>query len=460
MSLYFTIYKIKISIPHRYTQTLSIMNMSINRNWLANMLMPVIIVVSLLLFSCKKNDNPPHHPSSYPSTVLDKWITMQLRLMRNSTGIANQAFSRHFAYSGITAVEALAPGLHGRRELTDKWNGLTGLPVSANAKNYYYPASVNAAMASINRLMFPNANAADKAAIDSLENALKAEFNKPASMITLSSDFGKAVAQAVYNWSETDGYKDANAPYTPPVGVGIWTPTPPNNATASTPYWGNNRPTVICSVVNAQPPAPPVYSTDPASPFYQMVKEVYDASATLTDDQKAMATFWKDVPGVSSPGHWLSIMQQLFKQKNASLDELAAAYALTGAALNDALIVCFKAKYQYMVVRPVTYIRGVMEYPTWTPFLVNTPPHPEYVSAHSALSMAAAKVLEKLVGNINSFTDHTYDYMGLAPRTYSSIIAIAEEAGKSRLYAGIHYTVSINNGLAVGSKVAMNVMMR
>ncbi|HEX2628026.1 MAG TPA: vanadium-dependent haloperoxidase, partial [Chitinophagaceae bacterium] len=406
------------------------MNTSINRSWLANKLMPVIIVASLLLFSCKKNDSP-HHPSSYPSTVLDKWITMQLRLMRNATGIANQAFSRHFAYSGITAIEAMAPGLEGRRFLTDKWNGLSGLPFADRSKNYYYPASVNAAMASINRLMFPNASVVDKAAIDSLENALKAEFNKPASLITVSSDFGKAVAQAVFNWSETDGYKNASAPYTPPVGVGIWTPTPPNNAAASTPYWGNNRPIVIGSTNNAQPPAPPAYSTDPASPFYQMVKEVYDVSTTLTDDQKAMAIFWRDVPGVSSPGHWLSILQQLLKQKNASLDELAVAYALAGSALNDALIVCFKAKYQYMVVRPITYIRGVMEQTSWTPYLVNTPPHPEYASAHSALSMAAAKVLEKLVGNVSNFTDHTYDYMGLAPRTYSSLSAIAEEAGKS-----------------------------
>lgn len=436
------------------------MNISTNRNRLANMLMPVIIVAGLLLFSCKKNDHPPHHPASYPSTVLDKWITMQLRLMRNATGIPNQAFSRHFAYSGITAIEALAPGLHGRRDLTDKWNGLTGLAFADRSKNYYYPASVNAAMASINRLMFPNANAVDKAAIDSLENALKAEFNKPASLIAVSSDFGKAVAQAVFNWAETDGYKNASNPYTPPTGVGIWTPTPPTNTAASTPYWGNNRPVVIGSFDNAQPPAPPAYSTDPASPFYQMVKEVYDVSLTLTDDQKAMVVFWRDVPGVSSPGHWLSIMQQLLKQKNASLDELAAAYALTGAALNDALIVCFKAKYQYMVVRPITYIRGVMEYSTWTPYLVNTPPHPEYISAHSALSMAAAKVLEKLAGNINSFTDHTYDYMGMAPRTYNSITAIANEAGKSRLYGGIHYTVSINNGLQTGSKVAANVLRR
>jgi hypothetical protein len=438
------------------------MTITTNRNPLAAIVLLAVITISLLMYSCKKDDHlPQNHPSKYPSTVLDKWITMELRLMRNATGIPNQAFSRHFAYAGITAIEALAPALNGKREITNKWNGLGGLPQADASKNYYYPANVNAAMASINRYLFPNASEADKAAIDSLETALKNEFlaTKPAALINVSADFGKAVAFAVYNWAENDGYKNASNAYTPPVGAGLWKPTPPTNAAASTPYWGNNRPTVVGSLDNIQIPAPPAYSTDPASAFYLMVKEVYDVSTTLTDDQKAMAMFWRDVPGVTSPGHWLSIMQQLMKQKAYSLDEMALAYALTGTAVNDALIICFKAKYQFNLVRPITYIRDVMEYPGWNAYL-NTPPHPEYISAHSSLSMAAAKVLEKFVGNINSFTDHTYDYMGFAPRTYTSLTAIANEAGKSRLYAGIHYTVSINQGLTVGGKVATNILRK
>lgn len=435
------------------------MTLSLQRHRLLITLSSLVIVASVLLYSCKKDDVPRHHPSSYPSTVLDKWITMQLRLMRNATGIANHAFSRHFAYSGIAAVEALDPGLYGRRELSDKWNGLTGLPVANRSQTYYYPANVNAAMASINRLMFPNANATDKAAIDSLETALTNEFlaNQPAGRITLSANFGKAVAQAVFNWSETDGYKNANAPYTLPTGPGIWKPTAAN-AVPATPYWGNNRPVITGSLQNTEPPAPLTYSTATNSPFYTAAKEVYDVSATLTDDQKAMAAFWRDIPGVSSPGHWLSVLQQLIKKKSKSLDEVAIAYALTGAAVNDALIACFKAKYQHLVVRPVTYIREIMEQGAWSPFL-NTPMHPEYPSAHSSLSMAGAKVLEKIFGN-TSLTDHTYDYMGMAPRNYNSITAIATEAGQSRLYAGIHYTFSINAGLTQGSKVAENILRR
>ena len=435
-----------------------------NRHSIASLSLATIISV-VLIISCQKGDasiNQKEKPASYSADVLDKWMTLQLRLMRNATGIANHAFSRQFAYAGVAALESLKPGLNGQfYQWTNKWNGLTGLPVPDHAKNYYYPANVNAAMAAINKAMFPNAGAADKIAIDSLETALKQAFlaTQPEVIITNSSNFGKAVAVAVFNWAETDGYKNANNPYTIPTGPGLWKPTAPAFANPATPYWGNNRPIIFGSTNNTQPGSPLPYSANPESSFYTMVKEVYDASLVLTDDQKAMAIFWRDIPGVSSPGHWLSILQQVIKQKETDLQKSALAYALTGTAINDALIACFEAKYEHSFVRPITYIREVMGHATWNSFL-GTPAHPEYLSAHSSLSMAAAGVMEKLFGNIGTFTDHTYDYLGFAPRTYSSVVAIGLEAGRSRLYAGIHYSNSIDAGILQGNKVAENIFSK
>ena len=71
-------------------------------------------VSSIVLISCQKGNDPvittnanlrgkPEPPSS---EVLDKWMTLQLRLMRNATGIPNHGFSRPFAYAGIAAFEA------------------------------------------------------------------------------------------------------------------------------------------------------------------------------------------------------------------------------------------------------------------------------------------------------------------------------------------------------------------
>lgn len=431
-----------------------------NRSFLTLLTAAAFLLV--LLYACSKNAGSGSlKPSAYPSQVVDKWMTLQLRLMRNATGIPNQAFSRHFAYTGVAVYESLRPGLNGNNEWRDKWNGLTGLPAYGHWKLYYLPANANAALAMINRQLFPGANAADKAAIDSLETALRNEFlqTESAELIHHSELFGQEVATAVYNWAETDGYKKANDPYTLPSGQGIWKPTPPAFAPASTPYWGQNR-TIIrgslqATVVNGMYP----YSTVPGSAFHQMVKDVYDASQKLTDDQKAMAIFWRDVPGATSPGHWLSILQQVIRQKQSNLETAALAYALTGSALNDALIRCFQVKFQYLTVRPVTYIREVMGHTEWLPH-IGTPPHPEYISNHAALSLAAALVLEHFFGKNQPFTDHTYDYMNLAPRSYPSYAAIGNEAGYSRFYGGIHYMPSIEDGFQVARQIADNILRK
>jgi len=433
-----------------------------------------IITAAIVLVACQKGEAPVVQqneeitaaqrgkPTGYSSNVLDTWITLQLKLMRNATGIANHAFSRHFAYAGVAAYESMKPGMNGANaQWSERWNGLTGLPVAEQARNYYSPASVNAAMAAINRSMFPNASIDDKAAIDALEVAWNNEFlaTQSASIMSKSIDFGKAVASAVYNWAETDGYKNANDAYTIPVGPGKWKPTPPAFANPATPYWGNNRTIIAGSTNNSQVNPPIEYSSQPGSPFYAMVKQVHDASLALTDAHKEIAMFWRDVPGVSSPGHWLSILQQVVRQTGADLEKTALAYALTGIGVNDALIICFDSKYGYSLVRPVTYIREVIGDTTWNSYL-GTPAHPEYVSAHSSLSMAAAKVLYKLFGDIGSVTDHTYDYLGFTPRTFESVIAMATDAGFSRLYAGIHYIPSIQAGLSQGTQVAENIFSK
>jgi hypothetical protein len=421
-------------------------------------IVPCLILLGFSFIACNKTDHLPltvgNNASRYPSDVIDKWITMQLRLMRDATGIPNVAFSRYYAYSGIAAYEALAPD----KPSGDKWNGLTGLPRPELFKRYFWPASVNTSLAAMNRDIFIKANAVDSAAIDSLENALNASFvtAEDKDVISRSNAFGKNVAAAVFNWSETDDYKNASLSYTPPIGMGLWVPTPTAFAAASTPYWGKNRPIISGSTDNTQPGAPISYSEDPKSVFYQMVKQVYDVSQNLTPDQTAMAFFWRDVPGVSSPGHWLSILQQVLQQTHSGLDKAAFSYAITGVCLSDACISCWQTKYQYNQVRPVTYIQNVMGYTAWLP-LLTTPAHPEYSSAHAVLSSATADAFAVIFGNTGSFTDHTYDYLGFAPRTFSSFQAIGIDAGYSRLYAGIHYQPSIDSGLVQGSKVTANI---
>ena len=431
-----------------------------------------MIFLSVSFFACKKTEVPlsqnaesssdlllNKNASQFSSEVIDKWITMQLRLDRDAVGIANVTFFRYYAYSGIAAFEALAPGAFAEAANGGKWNGLSNLPQINASQILYWPASVNTALAFMNRSMFTMATTIDKAAIDSLENALNNSLlskSNPA-VIALSNAFGKAVATAIFNWSETDGYKHASDPYTPPVGPGLWVPTPPLYAPASTPYWENNRPIIAGSTNRTQPGPPIAYSEDPNSDFYKMVKHVYNVSQNLTPADSAQALFWRDLPGVTAAGHWLSILQQVLKQTNSTLDKAAFAYALTGVCLNDASISCWQTKYHYNLLRPVTYIQQVLGHTSWLP-LLSTPAHPEYSSAHCVMSGAAAKVLTAIFGDIGSLTDHTYDYLGFAPRTFSSFDAIVEDAAQARVLAGLHYRPSCDTALLQGRKVTANIL--
>jgi PAP2 superfamily len=188
-----------------------------------------------------------------------------------------------------------------------------------------------------------------------------------------------------------------------------------------------------------------------------MVKEVYDASRTSTEEQKTMAKYWADVgtnKGYTPPGHVMSVVTQALEQDRADLGRAAEVYAKSGIAIRDAVITLWKFKYHYNQVRPVTYIRKLID-PDWLP-LIPTPPHPEYPAAHAYITSSVMRVLSEEVGDHTSITDHTYDFLGFAPRKFSSFDALAEEVGQSRFYGGIHYKNSIMVGRKIGTEIGNN----
>ncbi len=409
------------------------------------------------------NKEPGFHldlpPSLYSSDVIDKWMTLEIRIYTVATGFGNGGFSRPFAYSGISAYESIDPGLLSWK---GKYNGLSGLPETDHFRKYFWPASVNATLAEYNRSIFTSTNlgATDLAAIDSLENAISSGFTgENPDVISRSVSFGKSIADAVFAWGQTDGFNENNVlPYTWPTGLGLWIPTPTAFAKPTGPFWHNDRPIIAGSGENAEPGPPTPYSEDPASDFYKQANDVYQASKVLTTDQKNQALYWRDVsPGITTPGHWMSILQQVVRQTHSSLDKAALAYAMVGISLNEAIISAWDVKYKYNLIRPVTYIRQVIGDTVWLP-TISTPAHPEYASAHAVISSSAATALTAVFGNIGSFTDHTYDNVGYPSRTFNTFRDIATDAGNSRFYGGIHYQSTINAGFIQGQKVGGNVV--
>jgi hypothetical protein len=215
-------------------------------------LVAIIIIATTLLNSCQKleeiasvaNVDQSHghlqQTKIYSSEVAFKWIDMQLRLMRtNPTPLGGVPPQRYYGYSAIALYESVVPGMPAYQSLSGQLTDMPAMPKTLPGYAYYWPACGNAALAAMTRNFFTNASDANKASVDSLENALNSAYQMQTDTAELlrSANFGKAVALLVFNWSKADGAVNANAPYIPPVGPGLWVPTPPAFAAAFGPYW-------------------------------------------------------------------------------------------------------------------------------------------------------------------------------------------------------------------------------
>lgn len=427
-----------------------------------------------LLPSCQKvidifkDHDDDHHGQQklakhFSSEVPVKWLNLQLRLTKVPPGVAGANPQRLLAYCGIALYESVMEGMPSYQTLSRQLTDMPAMPKAQNGKDYHWPTCANAALAFMNRNLLAAAPDASKASIDSLENALNEVFKTQTSSSTFerSAAYGKAIAQLVFDWSKTDGALNVNPPYTPPGTLagappGLWVPFP-STAVPVMPYAGTWRLLVKGSHEGSEPAPPPAYSTSSSSDYYAMAKDVYDVSQSLTPEQTAIALYYRDVPGYPGGGHYISILAQVFVKANASLDMAALAYSKSGIAMFDALIACWKTKYTVNLERPVQSIRGVVGQTAWLP-LFNAPAHPEFPSAHSNQAEALQIMLSSVFGNRFEFTNHTYDYLGMAPRHYDSFSQMAEEIGISRLYAGIHYRASVEKGGKQGNKIAKNIL--
>ncbi|MFP5317281.1 MAG: vanadium-dependent haloperoxidase [Acidimicrobiia bacterium] len=401
--------------------------------------------------------------STGSSAVADEWFDLLRALVAGTPGYSPPVAARAFGYAGVGLYEAVVPGMDGHRSLAGLLNGLAGVPAAEPAP-HHWPAVANRVLAQLARSLFPTAPAALKARVDGLEAQYGNQFRTvvPADVYDRSVPRGTAVAAAILRWSRTDGAHEAylsNFPtdYVPPTGPGKWIPTPPAFQRALQPRWGAVRRFLPGSADECAPPGPPAFSTERGTPFWAEAMQVRTVGAYLTPDQRAIAVFWSDDPGLTStpPGHSISILTQVLRADGASLAKAAEAYARVGIAVADAFICCWKVKFTVNLLRPVSYVRQVID-PAWTP-LLTTPPFPEFPSGHSTQSAAAATVLTSLFGS-RSFTDHTHDARGLPPRTFSSFNQAAAEAAMSRLYGGIHFISGIqqglNQGYCLGARVA------
>jgi PAP2 superfamily/CARDB len=297
---------------------------------------------------------------------------------------------------------------------------------------------------------------------------------------------GVRVANQILQSRSNDGALQAFfKPYTAQPTPGVWRRTI-NSSTgdiggdALLPGWGDVTPFAISSVEDVLEgtgvDGPPALNSIQYAEELEQVRlfgglENTDVTQIIrTPEQTEIAKFWAyDRSGTFGEPYNL-IAQNTALQQGNTLAENARLFALMNIAIADAGVVAYDAKYTYNQWRPITGIREAntngnpytIQDPNWKS-LLDTPPHPDYIAAHSALGAAAGRVLASFYGTDNiSFSIPSQELPGVA-RHFQGFKDFVEENSISRFYGGIHLPSSSEAGLiagtSVGNYVSNNVLV-
>ncbi len=309
--------------------------------------------------------------------------------------------------------------------------------------------------------------------IDSLQ--LMAKKRKlPLEKINATVELVDKVVEQVLKYAYADGFVRLSGlrKYTPLTGDEYWQSTAPGFMLAIEPNWNTLRTFILDSCSQFVCAPPDKYSSDTNSLFYKDLKEVYELDKNRSREQLEIAMFWDCNPfaleqvghlefgikKISPGGHWMGITGIACKKQKLSLSKTAYVHAIVSIGIADAFISSWNNKYKYNRVRPVTAIKRLIDR-NWSP-LLQTPPFPEYTSAHSVISTTASTILTHLFGDHFSFTDDTEKEFGLPPRKFNSFTQASKEAAISRLYGGIHFRDAIENGMKEGKQIGQLVITR
>lgn len=366
-------------------------------------------LAAMSLSACELVTYPPGgggaHPDPAPVSLL--W-QQKARTLVTERGMSPPAAARLLAATGMAAMRAVEAveaenGNGGRSRYEARRGAVAG--ASARVLAWFVPATV-----------------AELEAMVAAQGEMGPGDVHP--HFTRGTELGRAAADAVLAQVATDGF---TTPWSAPVpsGPGIWTPAamPPGGGTL-----GGVRPWFLTSGSQFRPAPHPAYLS---AAYDADLAEVVAIGASLTQQQRDLATSWAFSGGSSMPvGYWNELAAQYVAA--AGVDEVTAAkvFALSSAAMFDALIACFEAKYHYWLLRPN------QADPTLAP-VFTVPNYPAYPSGHGSVSASAARVLA-----------HFF------PQHAAELNAKVEEAAMSRLYAGIHYRFDMTAARQMAEAVA------
>ena len=234
---------------------------------------------------------------------------------------------------------------------------------------------------------------------------------------------GQAVAQKALARAATDG-SDAKWTGTIPAGPGFWVGKDPLE-----PLQGTYKPWLMTRGDQFRPGPPPAFGSPEFQEELALLKRI---NSGPTPSQRAIAL---DIAAKSFDRLWEPAYALVLRER-LSVPREVRLLAPLAALQFDAYIAAHDVKYIFWRLRPN------MADPTIVP-LIRVPNHPAYVSNAAIVSSAAAE----FIGYMFPKEAALWRYLG-------------DEAGLSRIYAGIHYPSDERASNQMGKSLAALAIQR
>jgi hypothetical protein len=222
------------------------------------------------------------------------------------------------------------------------------------------------------------------------------------------------------------------------------------------PWLGFVKPLALQSPAQIRLPGPDALTSSAYARDFAEVKAFGSATGSLrTPWQTETALFWN----TNAVLQYQVALRDQATRREMDIRASARAFALLGASTGDALISCWRAKYDFAYWRPVTAIREAgsdgnprtVADPAWSPMLA-TPPYPDYTSGHACITGAATETFSHLFGARNLNLDISSGVF--ATRHFDRADVLDRETVNARIWLGFHFRKAMTDGNGLGHQTA------
>jgi hypothetical protein len=227
-----------------------------------------------------------------------------------------------------------------------------------------------------------------------------------------------------------------------------------------TPWFPYVKPLVIREAAQFRPDGPWPLTGRRYAREWQEVRDLGGTTSALrTAEQTEVARSHTELPNT----FWPRNLRQ-FATGQPSVAENARVMAMIWTGMADSLLGCFEAKYHYLSWRPASAINladtdgndATVADPLWTP-LGPVPNHPEYPAAHACIAGTLSQSLPEAFGTRRLSFAFTSTVTG-STHHYASVDAMADELQVSRIWGGMHFRHSLEDGATMGRKTTRFIL--